>query len=695
MNSQSDSCRGGGRRRRTGTASFLTRAAAVACAVVVLTAVPAAGRAGATGGASWAVVTAPGTGGDDVLLGSTCADTVTCWAVGISISDITSNASYAPLVQRWDGSTWSLQRTATIPDSDGGGLFDVTCVTTSDCWAVGAVLGVAGDGNPTGTLTEHWDGTGWSHVPSPTPAGTVGGILQSVSCASSSDCWAVGYGTDANGGALHAVAERWNGASWTIVAGPDTGQAYDQLDSVTCVASDCWAVGSAGAAQQNPNFLPIFPAAIGNQGLVERWDGASWSVVPSVAAPAPDGGYLSSVTCTSAIECWASGSVTDADGIAGSTLMERWDGTGWSQVATPDADASAGNILGSVTCMAPDRCWAVGSFGSFGGDGGAGFQPQGFVESWDGGTWAIDSSPTVGALGFLDSVSCAQSLACWAVGSASVQPSQNDPGLRSLIEQTTLPPSQSQGLLLASRDGGAFALGDATFFGSMSGRPLARPIVGIVATPDRQGYWQVAADGGVFAFGDAGFYGSMSGARLDQPIVGIASTPDGRGYWEVAADGGVFAFGDADYAGSLGSVHLNQPIVGIASTPDGRGYWEVAADGGVFAFGDAPFLGSTGGTALNQPVTGLAGTPDGRGYWLLAADGGVFAFGDAPFLGSVPGQGLPASPPLVGFGPTPSGDGYWLVDAAGTVFSYGDAELLPSSGGFQLTAPIAGASSGS
>ena len=89
-----------------------------------------------------------------------------------------------------------------LPDSDGGGLFAVTCVTSSDCWAVGAVLGPAGNGSPTGTLTEHWDGAAWSMVPSPTPSGAAGGILQSVSCASSSDCWAVGYGTDQNGGAL-------------------------------------------------------------------------------------------------------------------------------------------------------------------------------------------------------------------------------------------------------------------------------------------------------------------------------------------------------------------------------------------------------------------------------------------------------------------------------------------------------------
>src|SRR6185437_7457605 len=113
------------------------------------------------------------------------------------------------------------------------------------------------------------------------------------------------------------------------------------------------------------------------------------------------------------------------------------------------------------------------------------------------------------------------------------------------------------------------------------------------------GYWLTAADGGLFAFGDAQFYGSMGGRPLNQPIVGVAATQDDQGYWEVASDGGLFAFGDAQFYGSMGGRPLNQPVVGLASTLDGGGYWEVASDGGLFAFGDAQFYGSMGGRPLN------------------------------------------------------------------------------------------------
>ena len=179
--------------------------------------------------------------------------------------------------------------------------------------------------------------------------------------------------------------------------------------------------------------------------------------------------------------------------------------------------------------------------------------------------------------------------------------------------------------------------GTAPSLGSMAGAPLNSPVVGMATTPDDKGYWLASADGGVFAFGDASFYGSVPGAlgpgrTLNQPVVGLASTQDGKGYWLVAADGGVFSFGDAPFQGSMGGEPLNQPVVGMAGNAGG-GYWLVAADGGVFAF-DAPFEGSLGGISLNAPVTAMATTSDGNGYWMVAHDGGVFAFGDAPFWGS-------------------------------------------------------------
>src|SRR5436190_24021687 len=113
--------------------------------------------------------------------------------------------------------------------------------------------------------------------------------------------------------------------------------------------------------------------------------------------------------------------------------------------------------------------------------------------------------------------------------------------------------------------------------------------VGMARTPNGQGYWICATDGGVFSFGDASFYGSMGGQTLNKPVVGMGARPQGDGYWLVASDGGIFSFGNAGFHGSMGGQPLNYPIVGMAVTQSGNGYWMLAKDGGIFSFGDAAF----------------------------------------------------------------------------------------------------------
>ncbi|MGP0109624.1 MAG: hypothetical protein ACLPR9_12340 [Acidimicrobiales bacterium] len=206
------------------------------------------------------------------------------------------------------------------------------------------------------------------------------------------------------------------------------------------------------------------------------------------------------------------------------------------------------------------------------------------------------------------------------------------------------------GYHLAAADGGIFNFGSARFAGSMGGRSLNKPVVGVAEDPATGGYWLVAADGGIFNF-NAPFEGSKGGSALSAPVVGIASTANGLGYWEVGSDGAVYPFGDAVLHGSMVGNPLNKPIVGIAADWSTGGYWEVASDGEVFSF-DAPFEGSMGATPLNKPVVGIATAPHASGYWLVAADGGVFALGSAGFSGSMGGQSLNA--PVVGIGSVPS-----------------------------------------
>jgi hypothetical protein len=256
--------------------------------------------------------------------------------------------------------------------------------------------------------------------------------------------------------------------------------------------------------------------------------------------------------------------------------------------------------------------------------------------------------------------------------------------------EPAVPPCTTEGYWMDASDGGVFTFGDDHYFGSMGGKPLNQPVVGMADTPNGRGYWMVAADGGIFSFGDAQFHGSTGNIRLDKPIVGMARTQDGGGYWLVGSDGGVFAFGNAKFYGSMGGKPLNDPVVGIAPTANGQGYWLVASDGGIFAFGDAKFHGSMGGRHLNQPVVGMAATPSGTGYWLVASDGGIFAF-NARFYGST--GNIRLNKPVVGMSDSSDGDGYWLVASDGGIFAYGNSFFRGSTGDITLNKPVVGMAS--
>ena len=64
--------------------------------------------------------------------------------------------------------------------------------------------------------------------------------------------------------------------------------------------------------------------------------------------------------------------------------------------------------------------------------------------------------------------------------------------------------------------------------------PSSPVAVAMVPAKGGKGYWISGSDGGIFSYGDATFYGSAGGIALNKPVVGMAATPDKRGYWQVA-----------------------------------------------------------------------------------------------------------------------------------------------------------------
>jgi hypothetical protein len=133
-----------------------------------------------------------------------CPENTTCYAVG---SDMVPGIATATVIERWDGTGWSMMRADSVPA--GGLLIGVACSSAIQCDAVGYRTVRS---NPYQTLVERWDGSRWSVMASPSRNGiTTWGMLVAVACTSSTNCHAVGIGSPGD-----PFAEHWNGKQWVI-----------------------------------------------------------------------------------------------------------------------------------------------------------------------------------------------------------------------------------------------------------------------------------------------------------------------------------------------------------------------------------------------------------------------------------------------------------------------------------------------
>jgi hypothetical protein len=194
----------------------------------------------------------------------------------------------------------------------GHSLDSVSCVSTSFCFAVGSGLASKGISSESQTLIKEWNGHQWSTVTSPTPTGATAPILSGVSCSDTTHCVAVG---NAGSPFPESFGEVWNGTSWSLASTQNPGAEGGYLAGVACPSSTmCMAVGyeSAGAGG------PYGPA------LVESWNGTAWSIA---AAPVISryGNNLESISCVNTADCTATG-LEDDNGSSSNTLVERWNG---------------------------------------------------------------------------------------------------------------------------------------------------------------------------------------------------------------------------------------------------------------------------------------------------------------------------------------------------------------------------------
>lgn len=302
------------------------------------------------------------------------------------------------------------------------GLLAVAAVTGVP-WADSAITAAHGSTPAVPAPPGHWQGTA---VP------VKKGDITAVAALGDKQAWAVGYRLKSNTKA-EAVALRWNGTAWKQESTLPDGS-FPQGLSVRS-AKDIWVVGTSSQHWDGKSWTThklddgpggrVVPDAVATTSdgkawavgravprsikdgtpSIQAWNGDSWQrqTLPDVGK-----GELNSVTALAPDDVWAVGTAYAADsGKHQTSLVLHWNGHSWKRIDSPNAQG-ADTLLGGVTALAPDDLWAVGASTS-------GSSERPYAVHWNGTKWTTARTPAI-ADGRLRAVGRDGKGGLWAVG---------------------------------------------------------------------------------------------------------------------------------------------------------------------------------------------------------------------------------------------------------------------------------------
>lgn len=347
------------------------------------------GAAGAQAASPWSVVASPSGSASGALDAVAAVSASNVWAVG--------GADGSPLIEHWNGSSWTIASAAPVTD---GYLSFVSAPAANDVWAAGGQDGYA-------PLIEHYDGQSWSVLPT-LPSKAV--QLVGLSALSPKNVW-----VGASGYSFHSQTvflDHWNGVKWSQhrvdIASPEDGawpisvtafsnknvwiaHAYEPHDDDTRYTTDRWTgsgftsagywyIGSEGPPPQVNAMAASSPSDVWQAGMwsgfadgstqwqsdaaTGHFDGTSWTSSDTTPYPACCHEF-NAIAPASPTNVWAVGSRWD-DTVSGApvyNLLEHWNGSAWAEYGGPNLTtqnslSGVGSVPGSSTF------WAVGATGT-------------------------------------------------------------------------------------------------------------------------------------------------------------------------------------------------------------------------------------------------------------------------------------------------------------------------------------------
>jgi hypothetical protein len=358
--------------------------------VLLLACVPAAGAA-----AQWQTETIDGlpSGQSGNFDGLYAASDGTAFAVGHRFGTVGGALEFRTWVQRFDGSFWHRVDSADSEGAPAGNtLVGVSGTSPSDVWAVGDWW-ISG---PHHSLTEHWNGSALTVVP--TPDSAYGESLSAVSARRANDAWAVGTGyqpgIDYGGVALH-----WDGQTWSRVDVPVPAGCWSRMQLFGVAALGRQRVLAVGSCKTG-DLQPL-------RALMLRWDGTSWH---DIRPGLPLQSELYGISSDAPGEIWTVGRVY-GDGID-RLLLLHYDGTAWRRVRPglfgyDGIQPHAISVFDGHVLVAGSRTSRTLGFGPF-------------AASYDGVRWTRE---TPAQTGNLFAVAQSPSGTAWAAGLANNVPS--------------------------------------------------------------------------------------------------------------------------------------------------------------------------------------------------------------------------------------------------------------------------------